>query len=216
VSLFFGRFELDTDRRLLLAGDQEIHVSKKAYELLRVLLERAPKAVSKQDLHDLIWPDTFVSDTTLPGVIAELRNALSDDAREPQFIRTVHGFGYAFATKPRFSSAAASGATKRGARLLVRGREMFLSAGENIIGRDPDAAIYVDDLSVSRKHARVDVGDNTAVLADLGSKNGTLRNGAAVTEPVALRDRDVITVGNVTIVFRESGSAGETVTIQPH
>src|SRR2546430_11941794 len=91
TSFSFGSFELDTDRRLLLSGGNEIHISRKAYELLRVLLDRAPKAMSKQELHDLIWPETFVSDTTLPGVIAELRNALGDDAHEPRYIRTVHG-----------------------------------------------------------------------------------------------------------------------------
>ncbi|MGZ8853750.1 MAG: winged helix-turn-helix domain-containing protein, partial [Thermoanaerobaculia bacterium] len=208
MSIFFASFELDTDRRLLLEGGQEIHISKKGYELLRVLLERAPKAISKQELHDLIWPETFVSDTTLPGVIAELRNAMSDDAREPRYIRTVHGFGYAFATKPRISSASPAGT--RGARLLVHGREMFLNPGENIIGRDPDTTIYVDDLSVSRKHVRIVVSDADAILEDLGSKNGTLHNGAAVKEPVTLRDRDVVTLGSMTIVFRASSDAGPT------
>ncbi|MGZ5475532.1 MAG: winged helix-turn-helix domain-containing protein [Thermoanaerobaculia bacterium] len=212
MSIFFASFELDTDRRLLLEGGQEIHISKKGYELLRVLLERAPKAISKQELHDLIWPETFVSDTTLPGVIAELRNAMSDDAREPRYIRTVHGFGYAFATKPRISSASPAGT--RGARLLVHGREMFLNPGENIIGRDPDTTIYVDDLSVSRKHVRIVVSDADAILEDLGSKNGTLHNGAAVKEPVTLRDRDVVTLGSMTIVFRASSDAGPTMTIR--
>jgi DNA-binding winged helix-turn-helix (wHTH) protein len=211
VSLFFASFELDTDRRLLLEGSEEIHISKKGYELLRVLLERAPKAVSKQDLHDLIWPETFVSDTTLPGVIAELRNAMSDDAREPRYIRTVHGFGYAFATKPRISSTSPAGT--RGARLLVRGREMFLNLGENVVGRDPDTTIYIDDLSVSRKHIRIVVSDTGAILEDLGSKNGTMHNGAAVKEPVSLKDRDVVTIGSVTVVFRGSGEAETTKTI---
>ncbi len=212
TSLFFGSFELDTDRRLLLSGGQEIHISRKGFELLRVLLDRAPKALSKQELHDLIWPDTFVSDTTLPGVIAELRSALSDDAHEPRFIRTVHGFGYAFAAAPKFSEAP-SGLPR--ARLLVRGREMLLNDGENIIGRDPDARIYVDDLSVSRKHARIALSDSDATLEDLGSKNGTLHNGRPVKSAVALRDRDVITVGNVTVVFRRSAAPGTTMTMPP-
>jgi pSer/pThr/pTyr-binding forkhead associated (FHA) protein len=145
-------------------------------------------------------------------VIAELRNVMSDDAREPQYIRTVHGFGYAFATKPRISTTAPAGT--RGARLLVRGREMFLNAGENIVGRDPDTSIYIDDLSVSRKHVRIVVSDTDAILEDLGSKNGTLHNGAAVKEPVTLRDRDVVTLGSMTIVFRASSDAGPTMTIR--
>jgi DNA-binding winged helix-turn-helix (wHTH) protein len=212
TSLSFGSFELDTDRRLLLSGGNEIHISRKAFELLRVLLDRAPRALSKQELHDLIWPDTFVSDTTLPGVIAELRSALSDDAHEPRFIRTVHGFGYAFAIAPKFSEPPSG--TPR-ARLLVGGREMMLRDGENVIGRDPDAAIYVDELSVSRKHARIAVGSDDALLEDLGSKNGTLHNGQPVKSRVTLRDRDVIAVGNVTLVFRRSAAPGTTITMRP-
>jgi DNA-binding winged helix-turn-helix (wHTH) protein len=211
VSLFFGSFELDTDRRLLLSGDQEIHISRKAFELLRVLLDRAPRALSKQELHDLIWPETFVSDTTLPGVIAELRNALSDDAHEPRYIRTVHGFGYAFAMTPKFSEPPSG--TPR-ARLLVGGRELMLRDGENVIGRDPDASVYVDDLSVSRIHARITVSNEGAVLEDLGSKNGTLHNGHPVKTSVTLRDRDVIAAGNVTLVFRRSAAPGTTITMR--
>jgi len=210
TSLSFGSFELDTDRRLLLSGGNEIHISRKAYELLRVLLDRAPKAMSKQELHDLIWPETFVSDTTLPGVIAELRNALGDDAHEPRYIRTVHGFGYAFASAPKFSQPPPG--TPR-ARVLVAGRELMLRDGENVIGRDPDAAIYVDDLSVSRRHARI-VVENDATLEDLGSKNGTLLNGQSVKSAMTLRDRDVIAVGNVTLVFRQSAAPGKTITMR--
>ena len=102
--LHFEPFELDTDRRLLLRDGQEVHISKKAFELLRVLIERAPKAVSKTELLELVWPGTYISETTMPGVISELRDALDEDPHDPKFIRTVHAFGYAFMVKPKFTS----------------------------------------------------------------------------------------------------------------
>ena len=76
TSLFFGSFELDTDRRLLLSGGQEIHISRKGFELLRVLLDRAPKALSKQELHDLIWERIYEPIAGAVGFSADRLNRL--------------------------------------------------------------------------------------------------------------------------------------------
>ena len=85
----------------------------KAFALLAVLIERRPKAVSKQELHKLLWPDTFVSDANLPNLVAELREAFGDDAHEPRLIRTVQRFGYAFSAEtsaePRTALSPATG-----------------------------------------------------------------------------------------------------------
>ena len=73
------------------------HLSPKAFELLRMLVEHRPRALSKQELHEHLWPATFVSEVESGRVsIAELREALGDIARQPRFIRTAHRFGYAF------------------------------------------------------------------------------------------------------------------------
>src|SRR5689334_5259838 len=92
----FGAFELDLGQRLLLQRGTPVHLSPKALRLLEVLIESRPNALSKKDIHDLVWPETFVSDATLATLIAELREALEDDARSPSFIRTVYAFGYSF------------------------------------------------------------------------------------------------------------------------
>jgi DNA-binding winged helix-turn-helix (wHTH) protein len=73
-----------------------VHVSPKAFALLAALIERRPKALSKDELHKLLWPDAFVSDANLPNLVAQLREILGDDAHEPRVIRTVPRFGYAF------------------------------------------------------------------------------------------------------------------------
>src|SRR5262245_49255434 len=92
----FGPFSLDTETRQIARADEPIHVSPKAFELLTALVEARPRALSKADLHERLWPDTFVSDANLAILIREIRRALDDSARAPKFIRTLHGFGYAF------------------------------------------------------------------------------------------------------------------------
>ena len=57
---------------------------------------RRPAAVSKAEIQEHLWPDTFVSEANIPTLVAEIRDAIDDDARQPRFIRTVFGFGYGF------------------------------------------------------------------------------------------------------------------------
>jgi Tol biopolymer transport system component/DNA-binding winged helix-turn-helix (wHTH) protein len=96
MSLLFGDFELDQERRQLLRSGQPVPLEPKAYELLCLLVERRPRALSRAQIRDAVWPETFISESTLGVVVNGLRQALGDDAKEPRFIRTVRGFGYAF------------------------------------------------------------------------------------------------------------------------
>ena len=93
----FGEFVLDESRRQLLRRGDPVHLSPKAFQLLSILVQEKPRALSKADLQERLWPDTFVTEGNLTTTVAELRSALGDDAREPRYIRTVHGFGYSFA-----------------------------------------------------------------------------------------------------------------------
>src|SRR5215510_7000746 len=94
----FGEFIVDLETRQLLRGaDHPIHLTPKAYQLLVLLVEAQPRALSKDELQQGLWPSTFVDEANLSVVVAELRSALGDDARQPRYVRTVHGFGYAFA-----------------------------------------------------------------------------------------------------------------------
>ena len=96
MNVQFGEFTLDLDARQLRGRKGELHLSPKAFELLKVLTENRPRALSKNELHEHLWPATFVSEVNLATLIAEIRDALGDDARKPRFIRTAHRFGYAF------------------------------------------------------------------------------------------------------------------------
>jgi DNA-binding winged helix-turn-helix (wHTH) protein len=86
----------DSAARRVWRDGVERHLTRKAFDLLAVLVERRPAAVSKADIHAELWPDTFVSEVTLHSLMSEIRRVLGDDAEGPRLIRTVHGFGYAF------------------------------------------------------------------------------------------------------------------------
>lgn len=199
MRLRFGDCEFDPDTREVFRGGKPVHVSPKAFALLAVLIERRPKAVSKDELHKILWPDTFVSDANLPNLVAELRESLGDEAHEPRVIRTVPRFGYAFLAE---TTAEPDRPTAQGFRLIWGDREVALHPGENVIGRDDAATLWIDDPLVSRRHARIVIGEAGAVLEDLGSKNGTLLRGEKIQSPAKLVDEDLITIGPASMIFR--------------
>ena len=195
----FGPFMLDTSTREIRREDEIIHVSPKCFDLLRFLIEAAPRVVSKRQILDAIWPGTYVSDGTLAATVTELRGALDDDAKHPEFIRTVHRVGYAFCAPLVRPDTGQSSAAYR---LRWGGHEIHLSAGPNILGRDRTAVAWIDDPSISRLHARIEVGDVDVTIEDLGSKNGTFVAGRRIEGPQALHDGDEVTLGRVPMTFR--------------
>jgi Tol biopolymer transport system component/DNA-binding winged helix-turn-helix (wHTH) protein len=106
MALSFGDFELDQERRQLLRAGRPVSLEPKAYELLSLLLERRPRALSRAQIRDVVWRGVFITESTLGVAVNGIRQALDDDARQPRFIRTVHGFGYAFCGEVREDVAA--------------------------------------------------------------------------------------------------------------
>lgn len=197
----FGEFALDLDSRQLLGRSGEIHLVPKAFELLKALIENRPKALTKRELQERLWPDTFVAESNLAILVSALRTALGDSARRPRFIRTHHGFGYSFIADTVEISQRPS-RDSHWCWVVWHRRQFRLAHGHNVIGRDPSAAVSVDLPSVSRRHAQIVVEISGATLQDLGSKNGTLLRGQRVTSASALQDGDKIQVGSVTLTFR--------------
>jgi len=187
-----------------------VHLSPKAYELLCALVDTRPRAVAKSELHERLWPSTFVSEATLASLVAELREALGERGRDVHFIRTVHGFGYAFAGEARDAGSPVVESTRHW--IICNGRESPLAEGEHLIGRDPDAAISLNSPSVSRQHAKLVVASDVTTVEDVGSKNGTYLRGQAVTSPTALADGDRIRVGAFELTFRTVTGGGSTET----
>lgn len=199
----FGECVLDSDTRQVSVSGEDAHVSPKAFQFLELLLENRPKALSKGEIHERLWPGTFVSDGTLASLLVEVRSAIGDSARNPRFVRTVHGFGYAFSAT---AQELRESVTVRGRRLAYRliwgNREFALKPGENILGRDEDSIIWIDEAVVSRRHARIVIDENGAVLEDLHSRNGTYLGGKRIEAPTALADEDQVTIGAASMIFR--------------
>jgi hypothetical protein len=86
----FGECVLDSDTRQLTVRGKAVHFSLKALQFLELLLESRPKAISKSEIHERLWPGTFVSDGTLASLLVEVRSAIGDSARQLRFARTVH------------------------------------------------------------------------------------------------------------------------------
>lgn len=200
----FGRFTFDTETRELLDADARVHLSPKAFALLTLLLERRPAVVSKREIHDHVWQDTFVSEASLSVVIAEIRQVLGDDSRQASFIRTVHRIGYAF-SGPAQDLAAVRPTHRTEERLcwLVRNDRAYpLTPGPNIVGRDPRSDVWVEASGVSRRHARLDVDAESTTIVDLESSNGTFVGGQRLTGPRRLADGDVVELGAASLTFR--------------
>jgi len=207
VRIRFGPFSVDLDTRQLMHGSREIHLAPKAFELLTTLALERPKVLSKAVLQERLWPGTFVAEANLSNLVAEIREALGDRSRAPVFIRTVHGFGYAFCGDTiAVPTAQETAAPDQPSCWLEWGQRRFpLSAGEHVIGRDPDLEVRLDRSTVSRRHARLVVTAAGTVLEDFGSKNGTFRGSERVTSPVHLADGDAIRIGALLVTFHERG-----------
>jgi DNA-binding winged helix-turn-helix (wHTH) protein len=213
VSVRFGRFVFDESRRELAEGGQPVALSPKAFELLAVLLRERPRALSKAELRDRLWPDTFVGETSLPRVVGEVRRALGDRAGEERLVRTVQRFGYAFVGDAVEGGGGRGpdrvGGSDTGCALLWGERLLPLARGESFVGRDPECALTIPSGLVSRRHARIAVTGEGATLQDLGSKNGTLVGGRRVEGQLPLADGDEIRIGPALLVFCAPG-AGST------
>jgi DNA-binding winged helix-turn-helix (wHTH) protein len=196
----FGDFVLDRGTRQLLRAEDVRHLGPKAFELLDLLLSHRPNVVAKERIRDRLWPGTFVSDSTLATVVAEVRTALDEDPKESRFLRTVHGVGYAFCgqateTGPRHGTPVLATSY----RLILQDREVALRPGENLLGRVDDGVAWIESPTVSRRHARILVEEDRAILEDLGSKNGTFVGGQRISKPTVLAHGDVIRLGRVSM-----------------
>jgi DNA-binding winged helix-turn-helix (wHTH) protein len=214
VNYRFGDFSLETSTRRLLRRGKEVHLSPKAFDLLSVLIENQARAMSKAELQEKLWPSTYVLETNLAGVVAELRRALEDAAEKPRYIRTMTRFGYWFIGGAQTCDRPDTNVTTQRRRywLVWETRQIALAEGENILGRGPDAGIWIDAPGVSRHHARILLQESGAAVEDLGSKNGTYVRGRRITEPLPLNDGDQIRLGSVVITFRIPPPAGSTET----
>ena len=203
MHVHFGPFVLDSESRELLRDGHPVSLSPKAFDLLSILVASRPKAMSKAELQERLWPATFVVEKNLANLVGEIRDAIGDDPSDPRFIRTVSRFGYAFLEHAhRTGPDRAQGRGRTTYRIKWQSGVITLDDGEHVLGRDPDVEIYLDAPGVSRRHALITIAAARATIEDLGSKNGTFVEDQRIDGSRAIGDGDVITVGSVKLTVR--------------
>ena len=87
---------MDMANECLWQGSHAIKLRPKAFAVLNHLLARPGRLVTKEELLNAVWPETFVGEAVLKVAIRQLREALDDDPKSPRFIETAHRRGYRF------------------------------------------------------------------------------------------------------------------------
>jgi DNA-binding winged helix-turn-helix (wHTH) protein len=218
-SFRFGQFELDVAAYALRRAGQRIKLQKIPMEVLVLLVRNAGILVHRTEIHAALWDsDVFLDqDAAINTAVRKIRRALGDDAEHPRFIETVVGKGYRFIAplethdaevRLQRSRANADGMSADGLDhrlpnyLVTRGKRQFvLDRGENLLGRDADATVYIDHPSVSRRHARISIDSARAVLEDLKSQNGTFLDGREIETPTEIHHGAIIGLGPITLTF---------------
>jgi DNA-binding winged helix-turn-helix (wHTH) protein len=197
-----GAWRVDPAACELRNGDGVTRLRPKVMDLLVVFARHPGEVLSKHCLLDMVWPEVTVGDASLTVAVGELRDALGDHPEQPVFIETIPRRGYrmiADVTDPD-----ADRVRPGGSRFWLTGAgvELVLRQGENLIGRAPEAHIRIESPKVSRRHAKIVVEGDTAVVEDIGSKNGTVVGDLRVEGPTPLTNGDQLRLGQLAALFR--------------
>ena len=219
----FGSFVFDSGARELVhhpetpapraprtphPAPRHVHLSPKAFDALEILLARRPNVVSKDVLLKEVWAGKVVEEANLAIVVGEIRKALGDDTKSPTIILTVARRGYRFAADTQDLQDETGSRTPEAEQyvpcwLSWNDKTFPLREGENIVGRHPSSAVWIDGTSVSRIHARIVARPGQVSVEDQGSRNGTFVNGKKIARPHVLVNGTTVTFGSETTVFRE-------------
>src|SRR5262249_43221430 len=191
----------------------EIPLTHKSRELLLLFLHNPGRLLTREEITGRVGPAVAVTADAGRFQVAELRKARGEDGDAA--IRTIRREGYRWempvkpaADRPVRSADRPDAPTPpRRFRLVLETREVQLVEGENVLGRDPDAALWIDHPSVSRKHARIVIAGEKARIGDRRSKNGSFVNGKSIATRTALADGDEIRIGPETMILRQLSPA---------
>lgn len=126
ATLTFRHMEIRTAQRQLLVQGRSVALGARAFDLLEALARRAGQLVSKNELLDLVWPDTIVEENNLAAQVSQLRKALG-----PEVIATVPGRGYRFAALgPPLPATIGRPALEAGPGVSVTGESVIRAGAE--------------------------------------------------------------------------------------
>jgi DNA-binding winged helix-turn-helix (wHTH) protein len=215
VKYAFGNVCVDASARTASVSGLPVHLTRKAFDLLLLLLEQPQAVVSKDRIYERLWPDTFVTESGLQTLVYEIRQAIDAGGAGRSWIRTVRGIGYSFVGHVFVDGVASDERPISPAAWLTNAAVSFpLYVGENVIGRTSDNPLDVQHPTISRRHACIAIGESITI-EDLGSKNGTWLDDERVTARRTLDDGAVVSFGSVTFTFRVTRPHTSTASADP-
>jgi predicted ATPase/DNA-binding winged helix-turn-helix (wHTH) protein len=154
----FGRFRLHGRRRELLAGGVAVPIGSRALDVLLVLIEARGELVTKDELMNRVWPNTFVEENTLHFQISAIRKMLGEDR---DFIKTIAGRGYRFVSEITDTISQHDAVFAHGARALcpvALPPTNLRAPTSNFIGREVQLRDAADLVRVNRLVTLVGIG----------------------------------------------------------
>src|SRR5215475_2784991 len=105
----FGQFTLDSRKRTLSRADSPVSLTPKAFDVLFFLVQNPNRLVTKEELLQAVWGDTFVEEGNLAQHISHLRKALGDNPEDTRLIVTIARKGYRFDANVSVAEASQAG-----------------------------------------------------------------------------------------------------------
>lgn len=147
----FGSFSLDIDNQRLQSADGEIALRPKVFAVLAHLVHRAGNLVTRDELLEAIWPDSYVDDHTVSVHIREVRLALGDETKQPAYIETRYRRGWIFRAPVQVVNPARQESTNRQSQTnipLSVPQTRYTSSGDvniayQVVGDGPVDIVFV-------------------------------------------------------------------------
>ncbi|MGZ8868498.1 MAG: alpha/beta fold hydrolase, partial [Thermoanaerobaculia bacterium] len=137
----FGPFRLDTAQGLLSTQEGEIALAPKAFDTLRVLVESSGTVLTKRELLDRVWPDTFVDENNLAQNVSLVRKALAAADPSVEYVQTIPRRGYRFVADVSESGGAAPALQSE--RVTRYARSGNVNIAYQVIGDGPIDLVFV-------------------------------------------------------------------------
>jgi DNA-binding winged helix-turn-helix (wHTH) protein/tetratricopeptide (TPR) repeat protein len=139
-TICFGPYVFEPHQARLRRGTRVLPLTRKACAVLQYLVTHPGQLVTKDALLAAVWPETVVSEGVLTNCIAELRQALGDQAQRPRYIATVHRQGYRFIAPLSLPAPAASDVAAPDAKALAPPRAAPAPGPPLLVGREAELA----------------------------------------------------------------------------
>ena len=211
AAVSFGRHRFEPSTGRLWLDEKEIRLTPKAASVLRELVTRAGRPVTREELFASVWNGSAVSDDALTSCIKELRRALEDDAKSPRYIETRHRRGYRFVA-PLGGDRSAAGSAGRTAAAPASASIAVLPFVDMSAGRDQDhfceglseelinALTHVEGLRVAARSSSFQFGSSGVDVRVVGERLGV----ATLLEGSVRKTRDRLRI-TVQLVETASG-----------